>query len=167
MRLYTNALFSGALFSGALFSYVLFSSALFSGHLRQDHPVYSLGDFNARCRDLGSSNDNPGKQVKTIMEKKIAKHDGSYFPTFITNRSNTSPGILKNPEAFHNTLGELGPLTSSDDIPITYVYKISTAPICTETNPRFNFRKADWEIFKSMLEIIPECDQQNIGTLMK
>ena len=52
---------------------------------RQDHPVYYLGDLNARCSYLGSSNDNPiVKQVKTIMEKGIVKHDGPYFPTFIT-----------------------------------------------------------------------------------
>ena len=94
------------------------------------------------------------------MEKGIAKHDGPYFPTFITNRSKTSPDIiLKTPEAFHNTFAELGPLTSSDHIPI--IYKISTAPIYTEINPRLNFRKADWEKFKNMLEIIPEYDLRN------
>ena len=91
------------------------------------------------------------------MEKGIAKHDGPYFPTSITNRSKTSTDIiLKNPEAFHNTLG---PLNSSDHIPI--IYKISTAPIYTEINPRLNFRKADWEKFKNMLEIIPEYDLRN------
>ena len=62
---------------------------------RQDRPVYYLGDLNARCGDLGSSNDNPiSKQVKTIMEKGIANHDGPYFPTFTINRSKTSPDII-------------------------------------------------------------------------
>ena len=94
------------------------------------------------------------------MEKGIANHDGPYLTTFIINRSKTSPDIiLKNPEAFHNTFAELGPLTSSDNIPI--IYKISTAPICTEINLRLHFKKADWEKFKSMLEIIPEYNQQN------
>ena len=92
------------------------------------------------------------------MEKVIAKHDGPYVPTFITSK--TRPDIiLKNPEAFHNIFAELGPLTSSDHIPI--IYEISTTPICTEINPRLNFRKADWKKFKSMLEIIPEYDQPN------
>ena len=72
---------------------------------RQDHPVYYLGDLNARCRYLGSSNDNPiGKQVKTITEKGIAKHDGQYFPTFITNRSKTSPDIILKKKPKHFTI---------------------------------------------------------------
>ena len=114
--------------------------------------MYYLGDLNARCRVLGNSNDNQiGKQIKLLIENNIVKHDGPYFPTFITNRSKTSPDIILNFfEAFHNTFAELGPLTSRDHILITY--KISTSPILSEILPRLNYKKANWEKYKIMLE---------------
>ena len=57
---------------------------------RQNHPVYCLGDLNVRCRNLGSSSDIIGKQVKNLINNGIVKHDGPFFPTFITNRSKTT-----------------------------------------------------------------------------
>ena len=110
---------------------------------------------------LGNSNDNQiGKQIKLLIENRIVKHDGPHFPTFITNRSKTSPDIiLKNFEAFHNTFAELGPLTSSDHIPI--IYKISTSPILSEILPRLNYKKANWENYKNMLELNPDLEQKD------
>ena len=131
---------------------------------RQNHPVYYLGDLNVRCRDLGSSSDNIiGKQVKNLISNRIVKHDGPFFPTFITNRSKTTPDIiLKNNEAFHNTFAEIGPLTSSDHIPV--IYKISTSPIMTEIPPRLNYKKANWERYNNMLlhhPIYPQHDRNS------
>ena len=128
---------------------------------KQSHPVYYFGDLNARSRMLGNSNDNQiGKQIKLLIENSIVKHDGPHFPTFITNRSKTSPDIiLKNFEAFHNTFAELGPLTSSDHIPI--IYKISTSPILSEILPRLNYKKANWEKYKNMLELNPDLEQKD------
>ena len=128
---------------------------------KQSHPVYYLGDLNARCRMLGNSNDNQiGKQIKLLIENRIVKHDGRHFPTFITNRSKTSPDIiLKNFEAFHNTFEELGPLTISDHIPI--IYKISNSPILSEILPRLNYKKAKWENYKNMLELNPDLEQKD------
>ena len=128
---------------------------------RQNHPVYYLGNLDVRCRDLGSSSDNiMGKQVKNFINNRIVKHDGPFFPTFITNRSKTTPDIiLKNNEAFHNTFAEIGPLTSSDHIPV--IYKISTSPIMTEIPPRLNYKIANWEKYNNMLQHHPILPQQD------
>ena len=39
--------------------------------LKQNHPVYYLGDLNVRSRELGSRHDNSiGRQVNTLIENR-------------------------------------------------------------------------------------------------
>ena len=129
--------------------------------LSQNHPVYFLGDLNARNRFLGHNNTNRvGQQLETLVNNGHAIHDGPHFPTFITARTKTSPDIImKNSQAHFNTFAEPGPLTSSDHIPI--IYKISTSPILTNITPRLNYRRADWSKYRNLLSEHPNIDLSN------
>ena len=52
---------------------------------RQNHSVYYIGYLNVRCIDLRSNSDYViGKQFKNLINYRIVKHDGPFFPTFIT-----------------------------------------------------------------------------------
>ena len=128
----------------------------------QKHPVFFIGDINARSKQLGHSNENPtGKQLNTLLNS-IAIHDGPHFPTYISYKCKTSPDIiLKNKAAFHNTYSENGPITPSDHIPI--IYHISTQPIQAKISPRLNFRKARWNHYKEHLSQHPIIDNENIN----
>ena len=49
------------------------------------HPVYILGDLNARHRVLGSTSDNTtGKNVKLLIDRNKLKHIGPHFPTYFS-----------------------------------------------------------------------------------
>ena len=123
--------------------------------LSQNHPIYFLGDLNARNRFLGHNNTNRvGQQLETLVKNGHAIHDGPHFPTYITARSKTSPDIImNNSQAHFNTFAESGLLTSSDHIPI--IYKISTSPILTNITPRLNYRRADWSKYRNLLSEPP------------
>lgn len=125
------------------------------------HPVYFLGDLNARHRCLGHSNNNiTGTQIATLIDRNHVRHEGPDFPTYITNARKTAPDIiLTNNSTYHNTIAEIGPATPSDHIPI--LYKISTNPLMIPIPPRPAFKKADWEEYKRILEKIPITDLNN------
>ena len=118
-------------------------------------PVYFIGDINARHSTLGNSNNNLiGTQVNTLIQRNNAIHKGPFFPTYITQRSKTTPDIiLTNTRVFHNTLAENGPLTPSDHIPI--IFKISLNPIMIKIPKRFSFKKADWSTYNEQLKKVP------------
>ena len=114
-------------------------------------PVYFIGDLNARHNYLGHSNNNRiGNNLKDLIDNNHAIVEGPMFPTFITNRSKTSPDIiLKNSNAFHNSYAEPGPLTSSDHIPIKFT--ISSKPIYIPIQERNSFTKAEWDLYREEL----------------
>jgi hypothetical protein len=96
----------------------------------------------------------------TLIDRGHAIHDGPYFPTFITHRSKTSPDIvLTNKQVYQNTFSEIGPLTSSDHIPI--VYTISNNPIQIPILQRINFKKANWDRYRDNLSANPIVTFEN------
>jgi hypothetical protein len=128
--------------------------------LNRTHPVYFLGDINAKHRILGhTNNNNRGKHLNSIITRHKCKHIGPYFPTFITYRSTTSPDIvLQNTHAYHNIHLRPGPITPSDHIPI--IATISANPIQIPIKPRKQFHKADWIQYKHILSSVTPPSQQ-------
>ena len=64
--------------------------------LNTPHPVYILGDLNARHPTLGySRNTNTvGNAIQMCLDRSKLKHLGPHFPTFISPRRSTSPDIV-------------------------------------------------------------------------
>lgn len=122
---------------------------------KKNHPVYFLGDLNARHQFLGYGNSNTsGRQIVKMIDRKLIRHVGPDFSTFINHRSTTSPDIiLTNSKTYHNTFTETGPPTSSDHIPI--IFTISLNPIMKEIPARINFKKANWQGYKEELKRHP------------
>ena len=129
--------------------------------IRRNNPVYILGDLNARHSFLGHSNPNPvGRNIYTLLEENRITHLGPHFPTYIHTRACTSPDIvLANRHAFYNIQLQPGPITSSDHVPI--IAQISANPIQIPIKPRPNFRRANWEGFKTELEQYPTPNLNN------
>lgn len=115
-------------------------------------PVYFIGDLNARDYVLGNGNSNKtGKLLGNLIRNGHTKHIGPNFPTFINNRSCTSPDIiLTNNHTYHNSFAEPGPLTSCDHIPI--VFTISSKPILIPIRERNSYVQANWEGYGRELE---------------
>ena len=116
------------------------------------HPVYILGDLNARHRILGNTNDNTtGKNIKLLIDRNKLKHIGPHFPTYFSTNSGSSPDrVFCNHKVYHNIHLSPGPATPSDHTPI--VAKISLNPIQIPIPPRDQLSKADWPNFKKELE---------------
>jgi len=123
----------------------------FNDLLSRPHPVYLIGDLNARHRILGSSNNNrTGRHLLTLIEQDKCQVLGPNFPTFHTHRSATSPDIaISNLKTFHNIHFKPGPLTPSDHIPI--IATISANPIQIPIRPRRSFYNADWTGYRTTL----------------
>ena len=115
-------------------------------------PVYFIGDLNARDRTLGHNNSNTvGKALGNLIRNGHARKIGPNFPTFITNRSSTTPDIiLTNNRTIHNSYSEPGPLTSCDHIPI--IVTISSNPILIPIRERNSYKQANWEGYRQELE---------------
>ena len=130
--------------------------------LNTPHPVYILGDLNARHPTLGySTNTNTaGKAIQMCLDRNKLKHLGPHFPTYISQHSSTSPDIvLSNYNTYHNIHLSPGPVTTSDHIPI--IAKISLSPIQIPIRPRPHLSKADWPKIKQDLEKITVPTKQN------
>ena len=117
--------------------------------------VYFIGDLNGRSRGLGYSSTNTvGQQIDMLVDRGHAVHEGPNFPTFISNRSQTTPDIiLTNKHAIHNTYAEQGPLVTSDHTPI--VYTINSSPIQIPIKQRHSFKQANWQGYKQQLLQVP------------
>ena len=124
----------------------------------KNRPVYFIGDLNGRSRTLGYGNTNAvGQQLDLLMDRGHLRHEGPHFPTFISNRSQTTPDvILTNKYTVHNTYAEQGPLVTSVHTPI--VHTISSSPIQIAIRPRLSFKQANWEGYKHILGSTPVDD---------
>lgn len=114
-------------------------------------PTYILGDFNARHRIFGyQDNNNVGIGFQTLIDMGKLIHLGPNFSTFIGHRTLTTPDrIFTNNKAFLNYAIQQGPITTSDHIPI--LFTLSTSPIQTPCNPRFQMSRADWPAYQQEL----------------
>lgn len=73
-------------------------------------------------------------------------HTSSHFKYNVVSK----PGkALTNKHNNLNTLIEPGDITTSDHIPI--ILTISTEPILKKKGEAYNYNKADWEVFQSIL----------------
>ena len=129
-------------------------------------PVYFVGDLNARDSILGHRNSNKtGKALATLIKNQNANYIGPDFPTFINNRSCTSPDIiLTNNHTYHNSYSEPGPPNSSDHIPI--ILTISSKPILIPIRKRNSYKNANWEGYRYELEQANRVDRlENVGDI--
>jgi len=123
----------------------------FNDLLNRPHPVYLIGDLNARHSTLGHSSTNKtGQNLTTLIDQNKCKVIGPDFPTYLNYRSATTPDIaISNLNAFHNVHFAPGPMTPSDHIPI--IATISTNPIQIPIRPRRSFHRADWTGYRTTL----------------
>ena len=121
--------------------------------LQKTIPVYILADFNGAHRALGHTYVNEtGRRIQDLIDRNIARFLGPDFTTFISARSTGKPDILlANRQAHLNYALKRGNLTSSDHWPV--ILALSTKPIIVEQQPRYNFKRANWENFKADLEL--------------
>ena len=119
--------------------------------LKKPLPVYIIADLNAKSTTFGDSNTNKtGKQLEMLINRNHCSRIGPDFPTFITNRSSTTPDIiLQNNRNLHNTYAKPGPPTTSDHTPIVFI--ISCNPILIPITKRYSYKQADWTLFKEGL----------------
>ena len=129
------------------------------------HPVYFLGDLNARHRCIGNNDNNHrGIMISKLINRSHIQHPGPQFPTFINHCRATKPDItLSNNKIFHHCHLSPGPLTPSDNIPIPM--KISANPIQIPIRPRPSIKQASLKEFRNILASNPEINiQQQINS---
>ena len=120
-----------------------------------NHPVYLLGDLNAKHPCIGTRNTNiTGTGINMLINRFNIQHIGPDFPTFIKPNTATAPDIvLANNKIAHNHHITPGPITVSDHIPM--ILTITISPIQIPIKCRFAFQRANWERYK---EILGETD---------
>ena len=118
---------------------------------KRPHPVYLLGDLNARHTFLGHNDCNLiGRSLQRLMRHDTIRHIGPYFPTLVRHNSSTAPdSVWSNNKTFHNIHLRPGPLTSSDHLPI--IATITVQPIQIPIKPRLQTAKADWTKYTDLL----------------
>jgi hypothetical protein len=126
----------------------------FNSLFRRPEPVYFLGDLNARHRIFGHANINAvGRNVNTLIQTDLCRHEGPDFPTLLRHNATTSPDIvLTNHLAFHNFHLRPGPITPSDHIPI--IATLTCNPIQIPIKPRKSIHRANWEQYATDLSNI-------------
>ena len=130
--------------------------------IHKQHPTYIIGDLNAANRQLGYNYDNnKGKQISTLVNRGHLTHLGPHFPTYINNRSATTPDIiLANRKTFHNIHITPGTLIHSSDHNYIKI-NISTNPIQIPILERKSMKKADWQTYKEKLLQNPTINLRN------
>ncbi len=73
-------------------------------------------------------------------------HTSTHFKYNVVSKPDK---VLTNKHNNLNTLIEPGDITTSDHIPI--ILTISTEPILKKKGEAYNYNKADWEVFQSIL----------------
>lgn len=120
--------------------------------LNNIEPLYIMGDLNAKHRFLGHTSDNQvGRGLQRFKQLNKLAHFGPNFPTYINQRSGTTPDIIvSNNRTFHNVIIEPGPLTSSDHLPV--LVKITAHAIKEPTPPSLIYSRANWDKFKKVVQ---------------
>lgn len=115
------------------------------------NPTYIIGDLNAKHRLLGDRKENAvGRGLKRFHDSKKLLHLGPTFPTFISQNSATTPDIiLSNNRTYHNTRVDIGPLTTSDHIPI--ILTITARAITEPRTERLMLHRANWDKFRDIV----------------
>ena len=116
------------------------------------HPVYLLGDMNARHVALGHSSENPiGRQLANRIHNDEWQYLGPDFRTFHAHSWTSKPDIvLCNRNAFFNYVISPGPPSTSDHIPV--VLEISANPIAQPCTPRPHYKSANWDLYKTEID---------------
>ena len=104
---------------------------------------------------------NKGRIIKSYVDNNKLKHFGPDFPTLV--RRNGRPDIVLGNRWTHlNMLIAPGSLTSSDHLPIHI--KLSTNTIIKDTKKVYNFKKANWDKYKNIIENQTEIINMNNKT---
>ena len=116
-----------------------------------NHPVYLLGDFNARHRLFGytGNTNGVGRQMARLVGCGEWSFLGPHFKTFYGHNGATTPDIvLCNRHAHLNSYISPGPPTASDHVPVSLT--LSTNPIAIPTAAkRYDYANANWDEFKT------------------
>ena len=124
-------------------------------------PVYLMGDLNAHHQALGHNYaDQKGNIIKNLMDRDIVAFKGPDFPTIVGKKGKPDI-VLGNRYAFLNLAISPGQLTTSDHIPIIII--LSTKAIIKDKEPRKNFKKANWEKYKEIIERETNSDEAGIN----
>jgi len=120
--------------------------------MRRNIPAYIIADLNARHRSLGQNNNNlMGNEVINLIHRDIITHLGPDFDTFVSARGKGRPDIILGNRNIHmNYAIQEGPLTTSDRIPI--IFTLATSPIMIPQAKMYDYKRADWELFKRDME---------------
>ena len=131
--------------------------------LQKNIPVYILAALNAHHQITGYRYTNAkGNIIKDLIDRNLVTYLGPDFPTMVGGTTKPD-AVLKNRLAFFNVSIKPGDLTSYDHIPI--VMKISTKPIARDNQIRYNFKRADWDKYQSL--IIANTALDNLNNITK
>ena len=125
-------------------------------------PTYLIGDINAQHQMLAYTYvNNKGRIIKSYIDNNKLKHFGPDFLTLV--RRNGRPDIvLGNRWTQLNMLIAPGSLTSLDHLPIHIKLSINT--IIKDTKKVYNFKKANWDRYKNIIENQTEIINMNNKT---
>ena len=116
-------------------------------------PVIFAGDINAcHLTYHHSQNNTHGHQLLAIATQKNLHYLGPDFFTFYNAGNKGRPDLVFGNRAalvYHTHLTP-GPNIGSDHIPI--IIKIATTPILNTERPAYNYKKANWDAFKTTLQ---------------
>ena len=99
-----------------------------------------------------------GEEINNLINRNIVSHLGPDFPTLVA--TNTKPDVvLGNRHAFYNIAITEGEITTSDHLPI--IVRLSTKAIIKDFVKRNNFKNADWDKYKSIIDRKVEAEINN------
>ena len=113
-------------------------------------PTYLIGDINANHPTFGYNySNNKGVIMKNLIDTNYVNYLGPDFPTMV-GRGGRPDAVFANRWAALNIVIQPGMLTSSDHIPL-YI-KVSTKPIMKETRTQYDYKNANWDSYKAIIE---------------
>ena len=117
--------------------------------LQRNIPVYIIAGLNPHHQILCYTRvNNKGRMTKDLIDRNIARYLGPDFPTLIGK--NTKPdAVITNRISYLNISIQPGDITTSDHLPI--VITILTRPIAKENQPKFYFKKSNWQKFQEKI----------------
>ena len=113
-------------------------------------PVYMIGDMNANHHVFGYTHVNlKGNILANAINTGLIQYKGPDFNTLVHTRGRPDI-ILTNRYTILNMAIQQGNLTMSDHVPL--VIKLSAKPIVKEYINKFNYDKANWDLFKAKID---------------